>query len=362
MRDYADACFRYLRATGLVQVSHVGKSLSIVPDRIKDVDYILDTVDRKPCFIDDEKSYANYLGDISLPKLLTDSKERVIERLKNDFPNSTFAENADIEILKDLLNALTEKRKTSCIETQVKEIKDYKLYNEIQATYQQIADNTLYDAPLMLEWNTWRAMTMLDGGKIEANLNFDDYGKPLSTAQGNMADIVCDYGDYMLSVEVTMASGQRQYEMEGEPVSRHLGKLKSATGKPCYCLFLAPTINEACIAHFYALHSMNISYYGGRSIIVPLPLHIFQKMLEDSYQASYTPKPQQVRQLFEHSRELAKTCTDETEWFEKSKKPPCIGLADHTGTANLSQDYSGSRTLNIRKNTGHTHPPRGTAI
>lgn len=320
MRDYADACFRYLRATGLVQVSHVGKSLSIVPDRIKDVDYILDTVDRKPCFIDDEKSYANYLGDISLPKLLTDSKERVIERLKNDFPNSTFAENADIEILKDLLNALTEKRKTSCIETQVKEIKDYKLYNEIQATYQQIADNTLYDAPLMLEWNTWRAMTMLDGGKIEANLNFDDYGKPLSTAQGNMADIVCGYGDYMLSVEVTMASGQRQYEMEGEPVSRHLGKLKSATGKPCYCLFLAPTINEACIAHFYALHSMNISYYGGRSIIVPLPLHIFQKMLEDSYQASYTPKPQQVRQLFEHSRELAKTCTDETEWFEKIQK------------------------------------------
>ena len=65
---------------------------------------------------------------------------------------------------------------------------------------------------------------------------------------------------------------------------------------------------------------MNISYYGGRSIIVPLPLHIFQKMLEDSYQASYTPKPQQVRQLFEHSRELAKTCTDETEWFEKIQK------------------------------------------
>lgn len=30
MRDYADSCFRYLRATGLVNVSQVGKSLSIV--------------------------------------------------------------------------------------------------------------------------------------------------------------------------------------------------------------------------------------------------------------------------------------------------------------------------------------------
>lgn len=41
-------------------------------------------------------------------------------------------------------------------------------------------------------------MTMLDGGEMKANLHFDDFGKPLSTAQGNMADIVCDYGDFLL--------------------------------------------------------------------------------------------------------------------------------------------------------------------
>ena len=57
------------------------------------------------------------------------------------------------------------------------------------------------------------------GEDIKVKFEFDDYGKPLSTAQGNMADIVCDYGDYILIVEVTMASGQRQYDMEGEPVS-----------------------------------------------------------------------------------------------------------------------------------------------
>lgn len=55
MRDYADACFRYLRSTGLVNVSHIGKSLSIVPERIEDVDYILQTVNRDPIFIDNEK-------------------------------------------------------------------------------------------------------------------------------------------------------------------------------------------------------------------------------------------------------------------------------------------------------------------
>jgi hypothetical protein len=41
MRDYADACVRYLRATGLVNISHLGKSISIVPEKIQEVDYFL---------------------------------------------------------------------------------------------------------------------------------------------------------------------------------------------------------------------------------------------------------------------------------------------------------------------------------
>ncbi|SEH56610.1 putative restriction endonuclease [Bathymodiolus azoricus thioautotrophic gill symbiont] len=99
----------------------------------------------------------------------------------------------------------------------------------------------------------------------------------MSTAQGNMADIVCDYGDFGLTVEVTMQGGQRQYETEGEPVTRHLAKVKRETDKPAYCFFIAPNINEACIAYFYGLHKINISYYGGKSTIVPLPLSIFLK-------------------------------------------------------------------------------------
>ncbi|WP_241502499.1 AlwI family type II restriction endonuclease, partial [Bathymodiolus azoricus thioautotrophic gill symbiont] len=150
-------------------------------------------------------------------------------------------------------------------------------FDDINSTFDQILDKSLYDTPLMLEWNTWRAMTMLDGGIIKANLKFDDFGNPMSTAQGNMADIVCDYGDFGLTVEVTMQGGQRQYETEGEPVTRHLAKVKRETDKPAYCFFIAPNINEACIAYFYGLHKINISYYGGKSTIVPLPLSIFLK-------------------------------------------------------------------------------------
>lgn len=323
MRDYADACFRYLRATGLVNVSHIGKSLSIVPARIEDVDYLLQTVDREPCFVDDEYHYVAYLGNAETPRLLTDNREMIIARIEQEFPEYVhfskyeYDDNTPIQKLKEILSDLTLLRKDYNINKEVKEIKDFHQYDEINSTFDQISGKEIYDAPLMLEYNTWRAMTMLDGGNIHANLNFDDFGKPLSTAAGNMADIVCDYDDFKLTVEVTMATGQKQYDMEGEPVSRHLGKLKKTTDKPCYCLFIAPSINEACVAHFFALHQMNISYYGGKSVIIPLPLDVFRKMVDDSYRASYVPKPALVKRLFQYSESLASKCSSETEWYEK---------------------------------------------
>lgn len=320
MRDYADACFRYLRATGLVNVSHTGKSLSIVPERAADVDYLLQTVNREPGFVDDETSYIAYLGSADNPQLLTDNQQRLVEKLHTEFPETKVNQYADLTTLKDMLAEQTELRKNEVLRKQIKEIKDCKLYDDIQHTFRQIMKKELYDTPLMLEWNTWRAMTMIDGGDIKTNMNFDDFGRPLSTAQGNMADIVCDYGDFLLSVEVTMANGQKQFEMENEPVTRHLGKMKRESGKPCYCLFVAPSINQACIAYFYAMHNMNISYYGGKSVIVPLPLEIFQKMLADSYKANYTPNPQQVRSIFEYSEKQAKICENETVWYERIKE------------------------------------------
>lgn len=316
MRDYADACFRYLRATGLVNVSHVGKSLSIVPERTADVDFILKTIDRDPCFIDDTNNYLQYLGDTTLPTLPSDNKTNILKRLREEFPEQEITKSMTIQQLKDILADLLEKRKNATIQQQIRDIKNYKLYNDIQHTFEQIKTNELYNKPLMLEWNTWRAMTMLDGGNINANLHFDDFGQPMSTAQGNMADIVCDYGDYMLSVEVSMASGQKQYEMEGEPVSRHLGKLKKTTNKPAYALFIAPTINDACISHFYTLHHLNIIFYGGPAVIVPLPLERFQRMLEDSYNANYTPNPTHIKRFFERSKELAMNLNNEKEWYQ----------------------------------------------
>ena len=320
LRDYADACFRYLRATGMVEISQRGHSISIMPEKRKEVEFFLSMVDRKPIYIDDEANYKKYLFDGSLPELYSDNRLRLIEQVQEVTGKSSGLEEQTTNELKDILENAIANKKKKIISKQIKELKEYKNYADVMDTFDDIKNNVLYDAPLMLEWNTWRAMTMLDGGEIKANLKLDDKGQPMSTAAGNMSDIVCDYGDFGLAVEVTMQSGQKQYETEGEPVSRHLAKLKKETGKDAYCLFIAPKINESCIAYFYALHTMNIAFYGGKSVIVPLELDVFINMVEQSYKAGYVPNPQQVKSIFEYSLEQAKKSADENEWYAKVKE------------------------------------------
>lgn len=325
-RDYTDACFRYLRATGLVSISQKGKSLYITPEKKAEVEYYLNNIDRKPVFIDSEREYKAYLFDSTVPTLYTDDRDNIIQELSVISPGISYADWDIFALKKELKHKLTE-RKAGIIRKQVKRLKDYKEYADVIGTFGDIMNKAYYDTPLMFEWNTWRAMTMLDGGNIVANLKFDDNGDPLSTASGNMADIVCDYGKFALAVEVTMQSGQKQYEMEGEPVSRHLAKLKKETGKEAYCFFIAPKINESCIAHFFVLHKLNLSSYGGESVIIPLELDVFTKMVEQSGKTTYEPSPEQVHKFCKYSMEVAKSVNNEMEWYEKIRSKALNWLA-----------------------------------
>lgn len=318
MRDYTDACFRYLRSTGVVNISQRGRSLSITKEKIKDVEFILSTIDRNPIYIDDEEKYKENLYNPTLPVLYTDNEKVLINKLI-EYTGMSISNINKLSFLekKEMLFEAIENKKQDILNQQISIIKDYQQYDDIMNTFDDIEKKNVLDIPLMLEWNTWRAMTMLDGGIIKANLNFDDNGTPMSTAQGNMADIFCDYDDYGLTVEVTTASGQKQYEMESEPVSRHLAKFKKEIGKDAYCLFIAPKINEACIAHFFMLHKMNIAFYGGKSVIVPIDINTFKKMLTDSYKSDYQPSPKQVKSLFDFSFEVAQNVDNEVEWYTK---------------------------------------------
>lgn len=325
MRDYTDACFRYLRYTNLIAISHRNRSISIFEDKIPEVDFILATVNREPVFVNDLHSYKEYLFSADTPALYTDNRENIIDILMRigSYTRRELAES-NLEQLKDLRDEIVKQHKDAVINEQVTEIKSYALYSEIIDTFNEIISDEYYDAPLMFEYNTWRAMTMLDGGNIKGNFNFDDAGQPLSTAAGNMPDIERDYEDFSLSVEVTLQSGQRQYESEGEPVARHYGQLKKRVGKETYCLFIAPTINAATLAHFYGLNHLSIALYGGKSKIIPLELDQFMKLIENSYNHRTQPTPADIRRFLDTALHLCDTAMDENNW--KSAIQVCVDM------------------------------------
>lgn len=68
---------------------------------------------------------------------------------------------------------------------------------------------------------------------------------------------------------------------------------------------------------FYVLHKTEILYYGGRSVIIPMELDTFIKMVEQSYTSSYTPNPDNIKSLFVYSQKVAQESNNEVEWFEK---------------------------------------------
>ena len=318
LRDYADACVRYLRATGLVTISNPGRTITIIESRRDDVKFILDNVSRDPVFVNNEAAYSKYLFDAETPKLIVDNRNVLVDKAVKNHAVETKQEARAISTadLKKKIKRSIESHKTAIIASQITELKSFTKYNEVMNTFDDITRKDVYDPPLALEWNAWRAMTMLDGGTVFANLNFDDAGNPLSTAPGNTPDIVCDYGDFFVTVEVTLQAGSKQFDAEGEPVARHLGNIKTKTSKDAYCFFVAPTINESTISHFYMLHRTTVKHYGGKSVIIPLTLQRFMGMLTQSKNCGYVPQPEKIRKLFEYSIQTASTAEDEQDWYD----------------------------------------------
>lgn len=319
-KDYTDASFRYLRATGLVTLEPKTFKLVIPNEKRNEIEFLLENVKREPIWFENEQEFKKYLFDSASPELLTDNKAELIKSIKEHENNEENIANLDIESLKDIRDKLIEEKMQNTVLQQVATLKTYKEYPDIVQTFRDIAARDVVDPSLMFEWNVWRAFTMLNDGKIHGNFRFDETGMPLSTAPGNMPDIICEYEDFDLLVEVTLSTGQKQYEMEGEPVPRHLGNHKKRTNKDSYCLFIANTLNPATLAHFFYLHKVPITYYGGTSKIIPMQLSDVIEMLNCAYRVQTKPTSATIKAFVQHLSKRAAELDDENKWYEEIKQ------------------------------------------
>jgi len=115
---------------------------------------------------------------------------------------------------------------------------------------------------------------------------------PVGTAPGNGPDLIFEFDDFVIVVEVTLTDNSRQEAAEGEPVRRHVAELVShyradlmahygaQSGKPVYGLFIANRIDSNTAETFRIGVWFTRTDDKMRLDIIPLTLAQFKAFFE----------------------------------------------------------------------------------
>lgn len=244
--DYADAFMRYLRSTQLVTFEKKTFRLIINPDRVEEVDYILNNVDRGAYTFKNETEFKKYLFDPGVIELLSDDPDYLTARLRQI--NVAPPTYASIEELQDFVEQAEEKKTEEVIREAEVSLKEYHEFDDVMEIFDKIRNKTIVAPSLFLEWNVWRGLAMInDAKKITGNFKLDLDGMPLV--------------------------------MESESVPRHFGDKQRGNNIPAYCIFVAPAISPGTLAYFFNLNKIPTDYYGGKTRIVPMTIAQYSDFL-----------------------------------------------------------------------------------
>jgi hypothetical protein len=102
--------------------------------------------------------------------------------------------------------------------------------------------------PAYLEWVIWRAFlainSLINRPWLARRFQIDQDFLPVSCAPGGGPDMVFEFENYIIVVEVTLTASSRQEAAEGEPVRRHVARYVETSEKSVYGLFIAVQIDS----------------------------------------------------------------------------------------------------------------------
>lgn len=302
LKDYADVNFRYPRLTGLVSLKV--KRLILSDKKLPIINAII-SGDRRIIGKENGKEYLTRLwngsqlptdNEITAREEIVRFRQLLIDSGMNEALVPTIPETQEVADLNQvrlrlevLYQQVLEKNYASQQdeEEQVKEIIAYLKKIDKQPIDEETYDIDIEDEPAYLEWAVWRAflaINQLVNKPHEARrFKVDQDFFPLGCAPGGGPDLIFEFEDYVLVVEVTLTTSSRQEAAEGEPVRRHVAKEKAkvaaASGKPVYGLFLARSIDNNTAETF----RVGVWYTGDEPDfinIVPITLKQFILMME----------------------------------------------------------------------------------
>lgn len=319
LNDYADLSFRYLKATGLFR--NAGRGIVVSPNKSQLANLI--RLDRRE-FDDDQDYYRSLWNGAELPTDNLDTSIMVVADLAGQLtargvpsqPPPIGTALADIEIIRHSF----EERLLQLDELEYAAAQA-NLVDEIAAWMDAIATRgsaTLPDGtrvtvpqgegPAYLEWVIWRAFLAINSltkPSWEArNFRIDQDFLPVHCAPAGKPDMVFEFENAIVVVEVTLTSSSRQEAAEGEPVRRHVAQYAMSADKQVYGLFIALQI-DSNTAHTFSAGAWYLADDSRLSLdIVPITLSDFKRFFVGG-QNDMGQMPHKLRALLMECRSIA---------------------------------------------------------
>ena len=265
-KEYPDVTFRFLKLSGLFRTE--GSKLILNSQ----YDKLLDVLSEDEDISESEESY--YYKIANLPELPIDINRDILEAIVKENFEALETTHSDIKKLnseelrylrinqEDELRKRTEetfafeqRNKVSTIASWFECLMTKKSKDEfIEGEFISFKSD---ERPQYLEWIVWRAflaINNLSNKPYEARkFPLDSELKPTSHAPSRGPDLLMEFDDFTLVVEVTWTASSRQVAAEGEPVIRHVAQVAANSEKPTYCLFIAPEIDMNTVQHYRAM-------------------------------------------------------------------------------------------------------------
>lgn len=261
-RDYADMNIRYLVSTGIVK--RAGRGIILTPEYhtmaielIKNVvsteslrDRLMRLCNGAPLPTDNQDTATKVLND-----LMAELNYYGIDYVMPDIPLDS-AKNINLvrNALKRNIDRFKEEQYALRQAEEWQEIYEYmNLLIVNNGREKELGDDYSIKVPkseaaAYLEWVLWRAFLAIDhttNKPYEARgFNIDQDYLPVGTAPGGGPDMIFEFENYKIVIEVTMSTNSRQEAMEGEPVRRHVADLVMESNKPVYGVFIANKIDS----------------------------------------------------------------------------------------------------------------------
>lgn len=261
-RDYADMNIRYLVSAGIVK--RAGRGMTLSPEyHSMAIELIKGVVSDEPLKVrlkklcegaplptDNQDMATKVLND-----MIAELDYYKIDYTMPDIPLDS-AQNVNIvrNSLKKNIDKYKEEQYALRQANEWQEIYEYmNLLIVNNGKEKELGDDYTIKVPkseaaAYLEWILWRAFLAIDhtvNKPYDARgFNIDQDYLPVGTAPGGGPDMIFEFEDFIIVIEVTMSTNSRQEAMEGEPVRRHVADIVMTNDKPVYGVFVANKIDS----------------------------------------------------------------------------------------------------------------------